>query len=646
MLGRRSRRSRWLLAATVVLSGAAVAPTGTAHATGQCAAMQVIAHQDDDLLFMNPDIEGQIRAGQCSVSVFVTAGNGEPTVRNRQAGIKDAYRVMAQVADLPAQTEWDPDPVAIAGYPVEQFFLRDRPAVRLAFVNLDDPLGSTGRPGISKLWNNTATAVSVIDPDTDQPTQATPRTISRSGVLDVLSGLMTAYLPTTLRIQDTVPDSRYMTDHADHIAAALFAQDAAHTYRVGTGVAMNLVYYRDYNISSSPSNLDASNRAEKHQRFYGEYIRLNPTAEIDANGYYWTHRTYYRWARGTSWVGRNADGRLAAFVVRDGEVFLHAEAADGSWPAPVSLGRPGQGLYPAISVSYHADGRMAIFGRGLDGRIMAASQTVASGGWSGWVDLGSPNLGQSNASQVGTPAVAIGANGRMQVFVKNGAGGLSSRVQSTASGSTWGGWTGLGGTGLQDPVVAAANRGLIEVFASTTTTVRRWRQTTANGTVANDVNFVAGKPAGPPAVAVNQDGRLEVHYRAAGTNTAAATSDFEVVVQNTPGGTWRSTRLRIGNKGGIGESRPITTGLTASDTRILALTRTRTGGFSVIRQTAANAGYGSAVDLGGFFVDYPAAAKDRKNLVTVFGVGIDGGLWINRQTAAGGAAGFAGWVRG
>ncbi|HEX8630284.1 MAG TPA: hypothetical protein VF755_19165, partial [Catenuloplanes sp.] len=585
-------------------------------------------------------------ASQCSVSVFVTAGNGEPTVRNRQAGIKDAYRVMAQVADLPNQAEWDPDPVTIAGYPVEQFLLRDRPTVKLAFVNLDDPLGSTGRPGVSKLWNNTAASVSVIDPDTDQPTQTAPTTISRSGVLDVLSGLMGAYLPTTLRIQDTVPDSRYMTDHADHIATALFAQDAAHSYRVATGVAMNVVYYRDYNISSSPSNLDAGNRADKDQRFYGEYVRLNPTAQIDANGYYWTHRTYYRWARGTSWAGRNADGRLAAFIVRDGEAFAHTEQVDGSWTGPVSLGRPGQGLYPAVSVSYHADGRMALFARGLDGKIMAASQTVANGGWSAWADLGSPNLGLSNASQVGTPAVAIGANGRMQVFVKNGAGGLSSRAQTAASGSTWGAWTNLGGTGLHDPVVAATNRGLIEVFASTTTTVKRWRQTTSNGTVAADLNFVAGKPAGPPSIAVNQDGRLEVQYRAAGTNTAAATRDLEVVVQNTPGGSWRTTRLRIGTKGGIGESRPITTGLTTSDSRILALTRTRTGGFSVIRQTAANAGYGASEDLGGIFVDYAAAAKDRANLVTVFGVGIDGGLWINRQTAAGGAAGFAGWVRG
>lgn len=633
----------WVGGSLTLLLAAPFVPGGVARAADSCAVMQVVAHEDDDLLFMNPDIEEQIRAGQCSVTVFATAGNGEPTTRNRQIGIKDAYRQMGQVADLPNQTEWDSAPLTVAGYPVEQFYLRDRPSVKIVFMNLDDPLSSTGRPGLTKLWNNTATSMSVINPDTSNPTTLAPTTITRSGVSNVLTGLMVLFTPTTLRIQDTVPDSRYMTDHADHIATAHFAQDAAHRYRIKTGVAANVAYYRDYNITSSPENLDSANRANKTQRFAVEYVRLNPTAELDANGYYWTNRTYYRWARGTSWVGRNADGRLEAFIVRDGEVFNWSEATDGTWGVPTSLGRPGAGLYPAVNVSRNADGRLQIFARGMDNNIMTASQTAPNAGWSGWTSLGNPNAGQTTANQVGTPAVAINSNGRMQVFVKNGAGGISARTQAAVNGATWSAWASLGGTGLQDPVVAATNRNLIEVFASTTAAVKRWRQTTANGTVAADTAFTSGRPAGPPAIGVNQDGRLEVQYRTAGSTSAAPTTDLEIVVQNRPGGSWRSTRVRTGTNGGIGEPSPLTTGLTTTDKRILAFTRNRSGGVSLVRQTAPNAGYGSSENLGGTFVDYPVAATDRGNLVNVFAVGLDGNLWINRQTVAGPTATFAGW---
>ena len=38
----------------------------------------------------------------------------------------------------------------------------------------------------------------------------------------------------------------------------------------------------------------------------------------------------------------------------------------------------------------------------------------------------------------------------------------------------------------------------------------------------------------PPAIGVNQDGRLEVQYRTAGSTSTAATTDLEIVAQNTP----------------------------------------------------------------------------------------------------------------
>src|SRR4051812_7679622 len=39
-----------------------------------CVDMYVVAHQDDDLLFMNPDIQNSIRSGNHVVVVFTTNG--------------------------------------------------------------------------------------------------------------------------------------------------------------------------------------------------------------------------------------------------------------------------------------------------------------------------------------------------------------------------------------------------------------------------------------------------------------------------------------------------------------------------------------------------------------------------------------------
>ena len=37
--------------------------------------MQIVAHEDDDLLFMNPDLEHAIDAGSCVRTIYVTAGD-------------------------------------------------------------------------------------------------------------------------------------------------------------------------------------------------------------------------------------------------------------------------------------------------------------------------------------------------------------------------------------------------------------------------------------------------------------------------------------------------------------------------------------------------------------------------------------------
>jgi hypothetical protein len=653
-------RPRTLLAA--ILSIAAVVslvavPSGWATAaTDRCEVMQVVAHEDDDLLFMNPDIDGQIQAGGCSVTVFVTAGNGEPTVRTRQRGIQDAYRWMANVADLDDQDEWDGQVLDLGGTAVEEYVLRDRPSVKLVFMNLDDPPFTD--PGhVDDLWR---------DPDAVSRTRIPCAEEHDSGVdcqglvtrsfgynraelLNRLAAIMDHYGPTTIRLQDTTPDARYTEDHKDHIATARFAEQAAGAHGNASGMRPNLVYYRDYNIQMSQPNLVQWSHERKQAAFVDEYVPLNELGRryIDVG---WLDRTYYRWARGTSWLGHNADGRLQAFAVRGGEVFTWWETPAGGWSGPLSLGSTGGGLFPAISVVDNADGRMEIFVRTYDHHIVTKYQSSPNGTWYDfWTDLGNPNDALGNVDQVGVPIVTTNGDGRIQIFIKNGGGGLSSRWQTSPNG-VFGPWTDFGADGIQDPVAATVNNGRIEVFASSIRNngnadrILRWFQPTPNGKLVWDGSFPAGtdgdRPASPPSVAVNADGRLEVHYRARGT------ADVKVIVQDRPDGGWRTQIVDIGGQGGIGEP-AVTTSVVErhiADARIFVVTRNGGGGVSVNRQAGPNQPYGQWQDLGGLIVDYPVAAQDTGERVNVFGLGLDGRLYRRRQTAASVTADFGPWT--
>ena len=61
-----------------------------------------VAHLDDDLLFMNPDIASNIEAGGCVRLVYLTASDAGDDCRER--GVRAAYAYMAHQPD-----EWTED---------------------------------------------------------------------------------------------------------------------------------------------------------------------------------------------------------------------------------------------------------------------------------------------------------------------------------------------------------------------------------------------------------------------------------------------------------------------------------------------------------------------------------------------------------
>ncbi|RKT55951.1 PIG-L family deacetylase [Saccharothrix australiensis] len=659
----------------VTLLLGALSPPAVAAAPA-AAYLNVVAHQDDDVLFMNPDVRNSIAARRPNTTVFLTAGEafrqvgpgrpGDPPLaacrddltldredyaRCRQLGARAAYARMAGVADAWTQAKSAVDTPA-GRYWLEVHALTARPELRLVFLNIpewgdgsDDaarPCAGTPRlhgASLYHLWFDQRGTCSMVPSGTvlwrDDVRNALP---DRAFLVAVLRALYERYQPTVIRTQDPDPDPRYqdpawLHDHSDHVIGARFAHEAARGYAgPGGRAAVRIVSHRNYNIATSPVNLDAGQRAEKAAD-YAAYDLWDAHSD-DTGGYAtWPQRMIHRHTTGTTWAGRNRDGRLQAFAVQGGRLATWWQSA-GGWSS-TTLATPGP-LAPGVSVEQDRDGRLHVFARRLDTHeVITLAQQAPDAGFGDWRGLGSPNTGAA-AAQVGTPVAKRGADGVLRVFVKNGGGGLSVRTPD--------GWQDAGGTGLQDGLAVGVDRaGGTDVFGFAVVDgvgrVRHW-SAGPGGAFALRPDLAGFEPSGPPSVALNEDGRQDVFYRLAGDRAARVGHTWQL-----PDGTWTSAREDISSQGGVGAPAVVDAPEGVADSRVVVFTTNRGGGVSTTRQVAPNASYGTRwADLGGFLVGQPAALTDPAGRVVLFALDDRGGLLVRRQRAAGGTAGFDDWV--
>ena len=554
--------------------------------------LHVVAHPDDDLYFIAPDLADAIRSDQ-AVTVFLTAGqlngNGDTPAeraRSRQRGICDAYAHTAGFDVEGDQSEWTADLIEVAERFIERFTLNGT-AVQVVFVGLPDGQLNDVRAGaaVSSVLSEGGLAPESYTYDADD-------------VRAVVTGLIDAYEPAQVRSLDPLPESRYIIDHPDHTAAARFVADTT----------ANAVPYRGYSIGALPGNLAPEVEADKLSTalVYGQYDHFaDPTNYVA--------RVYRRWPRGCAWVGHNADGREQVFVVVGGVVRTWWKTPDGVWAGPVDFAGAGGPLAQTLAVGRNADGRMEIFGRRLtDHHVVCLWQIAPNGAWAGgWASLGNHNDGLPNAGQYGTPAVASNADGRLQIFVKNGGGGVSTRAQS-APDNGWGPWVDLGGTDVQDGLSAVLGpSGRIELFATTRDTVLHWYQPTPNGGFVFNPTLPALVPASPATAVVGPDNRFRVVYRSEGGVEVA------VSVQAVPDGEWQEPVAASG-PGGDGQ-------LAAAvvDGQVQVYARNATGGLSQAVLNAASAP-GPWTDLHGTVENFAVVPDSTGTLPLAFGVGTDG----------------------
>jgi LmbE family N-acetylglucosaminyl deacetylase len=444
--------------------------------------MQVVAHADDDLIFMNPDLASGIRAGQATVGVYLTGGETDKPdaaayAARRQAGTRAAYARMAAVPD-----DWQPSRLDVdARHAVELYTLRARPDVQVIFVNLpenNDPHAVGGKETLVRLWNDDRDELRASTLVPEGGTVRHPYLYTHNELIQLLGKLFDRFHPTVVRAQDPNPDKRLFNeisrfhDHPDHVMAARFTDAATRSYR---GPRFVLENFRDYNLADVPVNLSAADRRDKLDVF-GAYVPHDSDASLGHPYDQWLPSMYQRYPRGSTWT---SDGR--AYVVFGGRLF--ACEPGGDWTAlPWADG--------ALTQPVSAAGGWVAGKRIGDNEIVVLKN-------GSWTSLGNPNRhAPGDSGQVGSPVTTGKA-----VYVKNARGGLSMWRPGRD-------WTDIGGDDVQDGLAVTGT----DIYASTRDKVLHWHDDQL------DPGFVSLRPAGPPAATGSV-----IAYRVAGGEIAVGT---------------------------------------------------------------------------------------------------------------------------
>ncbi len=287
-------------------------------------AMQVVAHEDDDLLFQNPDILHDIDAGRCVRTVFVTAGDaaqGELYWKSRENGSRAAYAHMAGVANT-----WTTVDAGVPGHAIRLQTLVAAPQVSLVFLRLPDGnrtgsgLAIHDRESLMRLWLGQITSIGAVDGSAQY---------TESSLRATLAALMTSFGPTTVRTQDWTIPFRH-GDHADHTATALIARQASQDY----GAAHTLLSYGGYPMWTRLANVTGTDLKAKESTFlaYAGHDRelcLDPWCPIDVMYSLRLSRQYVLASESVGNSAREAGVRVTASSANDASAQVAARAVDG-----------------------------------------------------------------------------------------------------------------------------------------------------------------------------------------------------------------------------------------------------------------------------------------------------------------------------
>jgi LmbE family N-acetylglucosaminyl deacetylase len=257
-----------------VVGGLAAAPPASAGSAptslvpSGCAAgttLNVVAHQDDELLFQSSSLTADLRAGRCVTTVFVTAGDAghaDAYWHERELGPRAAYAEILGVADA-----WTAGSAVVDGRTVAVARLDADPRVQLVSLRLPDGgmdgegFPRTGDLGLPALYAGTIPSLTAVDGSA---------TYTRASLQSLLLGLMTTIQPTNVNTLDHVGDL-HDGDHPDHHIVGYLTDAAQRLYSTPHGFAG----HQGYGIADRPSNLTLPQVLAKADTFF-RYAEHDP----------------------------------------------------------------------------------------------------------------------------------------------------------------------------------------------------------------------------------------------------------------------------------------------------------------------------------------------------------------------------------
>lgn len=282
-------------ALSAVLSGCAIS-VDAAHqvalivvpaiCTSANSSMNIVAHEDDDILFLNPPTDTDVARGRCVTTVYLTAGDDGQVAsywHGREEGAMAAYAAMAGVRD-----SWTTTVLRTASGQEALTRTLDGTHVRLIFLRL--PTGSPRGRAIdhyeclSRLRAGTIPIVRAVDGSA---------TYTSASLRATLTGFMTTFHPGVVRTLDYA-DPYADGDHADHHNAAYYAYEAERSYTT----PHRLQGFRGYPMTRLPANQPDAGATRKLAIFLA-YSAHDPRAcqtaaacRLDRRYWSWMFRTY------------------------------------------------------------------------------------------------------------------------------------------------------------------------------------------------------------------------------------------------------------------------------------------------------------------------------------------------------------------
>ncbi|MGW1996953.1 PIG-L family deacetylase [Embleya sp. NPDC001921] len=257
----------------------------TPAGAGASRVLNVVAHHDDDLLFLSPELLDNLAAGAVLRTVYFNASDYEDYpkyMKDREAGLRDAY---AQTVG--AKTgEWKSQPYDMAGVRATLWTLGDR----VSILETRIPDGFMRTPlGAKRMWGLYADNTRIAT----RPGDAFPaQEFDRDGLAAFLRGVRDEFKPDRVNTLDPTSDLQGDPDpvggfHQDHVAVARMVM-----YALEQDVpASPVVYHRDYTIQQEPPNLSTEQAAKKKQAFtiYTEYDADAKRSKVYGP---WLHKSY------------------------------------------------------------------------------------------------------------------------------------------------------------------------------------------------------------------------------------------------------------------------------------------------------------------------------------------------------------------